>query len=297
MNGGGVRPHTPGATSALRVGLCMLFLSALTYVHQRPTGCPTALSRLDLLHALVTERVNIDPYQENTPDKATYHGHDYSDKAPGTVALALPAFVASAVGLRASGVALDSGAGWLASSWIACVGSIGVVTALGAGLLFAWLSNHVTPASALVTTLAIFLGAAPLPYATMMFSHALVAALLAVALWATARPSERGVQSAECGMTETEAERRSAGPGARRGPRGLKRWIATRRWDLLAGFACGWALASEYTAGIVIAGLFLWFGFNWVAAHRPVLPGRHAATPAHPALQLGVLRKPLHSAV
>jgi hypothetical protein len=34
--------------------------------------------------------------------------------------------------------------------------------------------------------------------------------------------------------------------------------LNAHRWDLLAGFAFGWALASEYTAGIVLAGLLLW---------------------------------------
>jgi hypothetical protein len=48
------------------------------------------VSRLDLLHALVVQgTVSIDAYHENTPDKAAYDGHYYSDKAPGTGALAL----------------------------------------------------------------------------------------------------------------------------------------------------------------------------------------------------------------
>jgi hypothetical protein len=224
-------------------------------MHQDPAGCPTPISRLDLLHALASGRVNIDAYHTNTLDKAERHAHFYSDKAPGTAVLALPAFAAGALALRASGVGLDSDSGWLLSSWIACVGSVGIVTALGAGLLFAWLSRQVTPKSALATTVTIFLGAAPLPYATMMFSHALVVGLVAVALWAMAMQEECGVRNAECGV---------------------KQWATANRWDMLSGFACGWALASEYTAGIVIAGLFLWLASQ---GRRRAIPFCLAAVP------------------
>ncbi|MGO8679255.1 MAG: hypothetical protein ACLQVX_25725 [Limisphaerales bacterium] len=228
------------------------------------------------MHVVVVGSFNVDAYRPNTPDVSEFKGHFYSDKAPGTAAMALPAFAASTLALRVCGVGLDSDSGWLASSWIACAGSIGITTALGAALLFCWLSKRAAPKSALVTTLAIFLGAAPLPYATMMFSHALVVGLLAVALWAMARRSECGVRSAECGVTGAEAGGRRAEAGGRRGERGLRHWASTNRWDLLAGFACGWALASEYTAGIVLVGLFLWLASQgW----RRVTPFCVAAVP------------------
>lgn len=214
----------------IAVGLLFLFASA--YVHQEPSRCPTPRSRLDLLHAIVVRRtLNIDDYHENTQDKASYGGHYFSDKAPGTVVLALPAFAASAITLKVLCIKLDSDQGWLYSSWIASVGSIGVVSALGACLLFSWLSMYVSPKHALVTVLGLFLGAAPLPYATMMFSHALVIGLLAIAIWSIdALP---GVEVAACG-------------------------IRLNCSDVLAGFTCGWALASEYTAGIVVVGIFFW---------------------------------------
>ncbi len=240
-----------GRMNVARVGVCCVVLFASSFTHQEPSRCPTPISRLDLLHALANGRISIDAYHVNTSDKAKYHDHFYSDKAPGTAVLAWPAFAAGALALRAAGVKLESETGWLVSSWIACVGSIGIIAALGAGLLFAWLSKQATPRAALVTTLAIFLGAAPLPYATMMFSHALVVGLVAVALWAMARRGECGARSAERGVRSSEI-------GARIADCGLRQWATARRWDLLAGFACGWALASEYTAGIVVAGLFLW---------------------------------------
>jgi hypothetical protein len=186
------------------------------------------------LHAIIVHRaLNIDAYHENTLDKATCCTHYYSDKAPGTVALALPAFAAGAIALKALGIELDSDQGWLYSSWIASVGSIGIATALGAYLLFLWLSMYVTSKNALVTTLGLFLGAAPLPYATMMFSHALVIGLLASAIWVIEASPGNGVRVAACGIRRNFP-------------------------DALAGFACGWALASEYTAGIVVVGLSFW---------------------------------------
>jgi hypothetical protein len=236
----------------------VLFLVASAFVHQLPSRCPTPLSRLDLLHALAAGRIDVDAYSGNTPDRASYAMHSYSDKAPGTVALALPAFTAAAASLRATGVDLDSPHGWLISSWAACVGSIVAVAAIGASLLFAWLTTHVESRGALIATLAVFLGAAPLPYATMMSSHSLVAGLIAVSVWAMA--NER---------TRNEVEERTITGSTRQ-------WFVQNRWDLLAGFTCGWALASEFTAGIIIVGLVVWLAFEgW----RRIIPFCSAALP------------------
>ncbi len=334
----------------------LLFLFASVYIQQEPAHCPTPLSRLDLLHALAHGHVQIDAYRANTPDVAQYQGHYYSDKAPGTVVLAWPAFAASGAALRATGVGLDSKRGWLYSSWAATVGSNGIEAALGVALLLVWLSKHAGAKAALITAMAVYMGAAPLPYATMMFSHALVVGLISIALWSAskcgmgsaecgmqeAKPgmgsaecgmqeAKPGMRSAECGMQEAkpgmgnaecgmeegeggvrngecgvrngeggmeegEGGVRSAERGLRseegRGAGGFKRrdashaepwaaatplphsrlcvwkglhrlcvvwvWAKANRWGLLAGFACGWALASEYTSGLIVIGIGLW---------------------------------------
>jgi len=130
-------------------------------------------------------------------------------------------------------------------------------------VLFAWLCRWVPPRRALVTVLALFLGAAPLPYATMMFSHALVVGLLAIAIWAASQNAERGTWSAEPGTSK----------------KGIGRLLRWYRWELLAGFACGWVLASEYSAGLAVVGIFL-----WLVAFAPtagVTPG--TAFPPDPA--------------
>jgi hypothetical protein len=229
----------------------VLFALASGYVHQDPGGCPTALSRLDLLHAVQQGTVTIDAYHSNTSDVAAYRGHYYSDKAPGTVALAWPAFAAGAAGLRFARIPLDSTSGWIASSWAATFGSNGVLGAVGLGCLMAWASRYAGLKASVVAGLGIFMGGAPLPYATMLFSHAIVMGLIAVALWAITT----GGQSA----TPSNRDSGAAAPGAQ--PRQQPPqwdWLRTSRWDLLAGFTCGWTLASEYTAGIVIVGVAIW---------------------------------------
>jgi hypothetical protein len=198
------------------------------YFHQIGYKSPTPASRLDLLHAIWAEGTfKIDAYHENTSNKATADGHYYSDKAPGTFVMALPAFSLARAILALTDIELDSDLGWLISSWISCAGSLAIVTALGGVALFAWLRRWVPPHYAYVATLGIFLGAAPLPYCTLLMSHAAVVGLLSIAIWA-----------GEWGLRPSK----SVGLGRR---------------DMLAGFCCGLALASEYSAGIAVVGIVL----------------------------------------
>ena len=124
---------------------------------------------------------------------------------------------------------------------------------MGGVALFAWLCRWAPPRAAMITTMAIFLGAAPLPYATQMFSHSLSVGLLAVALWAVQRGTEGGGGKPEGGGRWAEI-------------RGS--WsVVQRRWDMLAGFACGWVLASEDTAGLMVVGTGWWvLRLSWARA-------------------------------
>ncbi len=215
------------------VVLFIALFAAMAYTHQADYRGPLAASRLDLLHALfVHKSFKIDAYHKNTPDKAVYEGHYYSDKAPGTVFLSLPAFSLSVVLLKLCRTDLDSDAGWLASSWITCAGSIALIVAAGGVALFLWLCQWVGPRPAYLATLAIFLGAAPLPYSTFLMCHALTVALLAIALWA----GRAGIHRERNGET---------------------RLIHFR--DCVAGCCCGLALASEFSAGIAVCGILLLF--------------------------------------
>jgi hypothetical protein len=179
-------------------------------------------------------KLSIDGYP-NTGDVAYYGGHFYSDKAPGTVALALPAFAAVTVCLQMAGTSNETSGGWLISSWVSCLFSITIVSALGAGALFNWLRFRVTEESALITTLAIYFGAAPLPYSTMMFSHSIVVSLIAIALWAGEK-QERAITKVS-----------TSGLGDR-----VEIKPCLRVYDWVAGIALGMAVASEYTSGIIV---------------------------------------------
>src|SRR5436190_14098668 len=92
--------HARRAARALCIGVSLLFFLVSIYVHQRPPECPTPVSRLALLHSLRGGHFDIDAYLERTPDVAKWNGHFYSDKAPGTVVLALPAFTIAAKVLK-----------------------------------------------------------------------------------------------------------------------------------------------------------------------------------------------------
>lgn len=200
------------------------------YIHQVHYRSLIPASRLDLLHAIWVHRsVAIDAYHENTSNKAVYRGHYYCDKAPGVSLLSLPAFSIAVGVLALQEIDLDSDTGWLISSWIACAGSLGIITALGGAALFVWLCRWVSSRVAYVTTLAIFLGAAPLPYCTLLMSHGVVVGILAIALWA-----------------------------GDWGSRGTSRPGRFHR-NILAGCCCGLALASEYSSGIAVAGILIGF--------------------------------------
>src|ERR1043166_768858 len=215
---------------------CILMFS-YSYVHQRLGWNQN--SRLDLLRALFLHHTfAIDADQENTGDKAIHNGHYYSDKAPGVVFLAAPAFSLSISILHAGDVPLDSPKAWLISSWITTACSVGLITALGGVAIFLFLCRLVGGRYALPTTLAVFLGSSPFPYATMLFSHAAVIGLLCIALWAIA--------DEVCGCGGDAATAGSA-TGERPKP-WLKRY-------LLAGLCCGFAISSEYTAAIAAGGV------------------------------------------
>lgn len=238
----------------------LLFFS-YTYIHQKRFDGPTSVSRLDLLHSIVKHRTfSIDAYHHNTPDKAVYERRYYSDKAPGTVALAFPPFLLSVIILTILGIDLDSKTGWLFSSWMACAGSIAIITAAGGCALFNWLSRYVAPRYALITTVAIFIGAAPLPYSTWMFSHSLVVGLITISLWAIEQENNK-METVNTIASQVETQQSTT--------QNKISWIKNNKWDLLAGFACGLAIASEYSSGLIIIGIFIWL---FTIKKRRVIP-------------------------
>jgi hypothetical protein len=187
-------------------------------------------SRLDALHAIVIKgKLAIDDYHVNTGDKAIFDGHFYSDKAPGIIPLALPAFVFSLFVTESRGLPIDSPQGWVLSAWITTVGTAGVLAALGGVATFALLAAHLKRRDAFLVSLFLFLGTITFPYATMLFSHAAVIGLIAIAQWAV------------CASPGTATDR--------------VKTFALR--DILAGVCLGFAIASEYPAVIAAGGILL----------------------------------------
>ncbi len=221
----------------------------LVYVHQSRFNSATPVSRLDCLHALVSEgTLAVDRWRTNTPDLAFANEHYYSDKAPGTIVLALPGFLAGSVLLKASGEQLESKRGWLITSWTACAG-IALLTALGMIRLSGLLGVLTKPQVGWFTAAAVWFGAAPLPYSTLLFSHAHVVACISLGLVVLSKthPETFGLR---CQAMNSEAKARRLA---------------------LAGFAFGWALNSEYTAGLVVVGILVviigrnWGDYRWVS--------------------------------
>lgn len=203
--------------------LFVILLFSFLWAHQLNYAGATPSSRLALLNAVLREgTLTIDRWHENTPDKAIMNGHYYSDKAPGTVALALPAVGVAMHIQSAFGIDLDSETAWLICSWVACAFSQALPAALGGTVLFVWLSKFVCRRVAFITVFALTLGSIPLPYCTLLFSHSQVFGLLSISIWALALF--------------------------------LEDFIPPWRMSL-AGFCIGLALASEYTAGLEVVGL------------------------------------------
>ena len=171
-------------------------------------------ARLAELHAIVLQgTLSIDHYHEITGDKALIDGRYYSEKAPATVVMALPAFTATVVAQRLAGIDPDSPEAWRVSNWTATAGSVAIVAAMGGVAFFSLLRHRMNSAAALMATCAVFLGTITFPYATALFAHAATIGLVAIALWA---------------VFSRESARR----------------------DYIAGLAAGCAVATEYPAVI-----------------------------------------------
>jgi hypothetical protein len=126
---------------------------------------------------------------------------------------------------------MDSDKGWFISDWIATAGSVALIAAIGGAAMFLFLTRLVGQRIAFVTVLFVFLGAAPFPYSTMLFSHAAVIGLLSIALWAIG----------DARLFSHEGEQSGA-------------WI---KRHLLAGVCCGLAISSEYTAALIAGGVLV----------------------------------------
>ncbi|NOS67678.1 MAG: hypothetical protein HOO67_04925 [Candidatus Peribacteraceae bacterium] len=221
-----------------RTPLAVFLLLLFSYAYINQGWGWNQNSRLDVLHALfVKHTITIDAYEENTGDKEKLNGHFYSEKAPGMILVAAPAFLLAYGTLHLSGINIDGATGWKISDRVTTAGSVGLLAALGGMCLFLLLRRRMDPRLALIATLAVFLGSLPFPYATMMFSHGAIMGLFAIALWVfdlRDRHPKKGAQ-----------------------------------YDYLLGFLCGLAVSCEYPAAIG-AGMFFLLTLlrGWKSAAR-----------------------------
>ncbi|MBV9473250.1 MAG: hypothetical protein JO206_09800 [Solirubrobacterales bacterium] len=111
----------------------------------------------------------IDPYRHLSGDRAYYHGHYYSDKAPGLGLLMLPVYHVA----RSTGIIASTGAASVHLVEVfACVIPLLVML-----LLVFWLVERHDPGHGAAVALTLGLGTLLLPFATLLFSHVLSASL------------------------------------------------------------------------------------------------------------------------
>lgn len=197
--------------STKKAAIALFFILFLAYCYSTAgTGC-NPNPRLDLLHSIVEHgTLNIDAYHNNTADKAYYDGHYYSDKAPGTALVALPAFLVA----KGLGTFIQPMRQWDTIGWVTTAGSMGVLAALGGVAMFLLLAGFIDRRYAFIATATIFLGGLPFAYTPFLFSHSGTIGLLSLSLYfALRRPIEK-------------------------------------HGDITAGLCAGLAVSGEYTAAI-----------------------------------------------
>ncbi len=236
-----VARRRPRLTAAARREVILALTLLLCYGFFRQAPAWNEFSRYDLVRAIVDDRTTrIDPYHQNTGDKALYDGHYYSDKAPGTSILGVPVYLLLKA---ASGVA---GSGQPAS--VRAIAALafavsGLPTVLLVLLLLRFLRPQVGEWWALTIAAGYGLGSLAFPFATMLFGHAAAAAFLFAAFYVLWRY-------------------RTVAPAA-------PRWL-----PILAGFLAGWAVVVEISALLGVLVLLL-YGLSHAPA--PARPAGRAA--------------------
>jgi len=205
---------------------CVIFFSFLYFYEG---GGWNQNSRFDLLRAIVERHtLRIDAYHENTQDKAHFHGHYYSDKAPGLVFAAVPVAISARTALRVVGLNPQSARGEFAVSYLVTAGTVALPTALAAVcLFFLGLRFDASATASAFGALAMALGTPMWAYASLFWAHALVGACLVFAFAAALKLRDAANPKQDF------------------------------LWALAVGLAAGWATVTEYPAAPISALLAL----------------------------------------
>lgn len=274
-----------------RAVCAMLFLAVLLhagYVSQR--FWPNQLSRFSMLLAMVHEHsVRIDGLKSINMDVAELHGHVYSDKAPGTAFLALPAFTATTGIVTAAGQHPLSAESTRVTLWLTTLGSSGILAALGTVAMLLCCLRLFSLPTAIVAAAGMAFGTLQLPYSTQLFSHASTMGLVCIALLLALAPPSAAT-SKQPGDAPSSWLLAGAASGALLA---LVQWngatfvagvllaacsvlsllvrsvllavrgdLGVRNADIVAGLACGMALIGEYPAVFAVIGIALATAFS-----------------------------------
>jgi hypothetical protein len=162
---------------ARRTALTAIVLAGIAYATMFQSFAWNQTSAYDLVQALSHGQTTIDPYRANTGDRAYYHGHWYSARAPGLAMLSLPFYEL----LRAVGAeewAKESQAMRNGNVMIPLVGLWGnVLPGVILMLLVFAVASRLEPGYGAAAAITVGLGTLALPLSTLFFAHILAACL------------------------------------------------------------------------------------------------------------------------
>lgn len=164
----------------------ILILTFLTYAYFYQGGFANQNTRFNLTNAMVFEKtLSIETFHENTVDKIEFQGKHFSEKAPGTSLMALPATYLLSFFISLDQLKKNERTGDILLYLVTAL-TISLVTAISSiffrrSLLL--LSPECSQATSVFLTFLVYLGTPLFAYATMLFSHALSASLLIFAVY------------------------------------------------------------------------------------------------------------------
>ena len=222
----------------LRPGVAVFALVFAGYAYFYQAGGWNQNSRFDLTRAIVERgTLRIDRYAKNTGDASRRAGHMYCDKAPGVSLLAVPAWAA----VHAIAPEPPPPAALATGAWLAAVTAVGVPSALGVVMMFLLAASlGLARSRAALVALAWGLATLAFPYATLLYGHQLLAAMLVAAFALLVRA--RGPATAQPEPPYNDAPHTVLG---------VRRADGARTRTLVAvGALLGGAVAVEYTAAL-----------------------------------------------
>jgi hypothetical protein len=170
------RAHMGGLTKR-NMALAAILLVGVAYATLIQSFSWNQTSHYDLIRSLDRDKTTIDPYQENTGDKAFYKDHWYSARAPGLALYALP-FYDGLKTVGAEKVARSSQAQRGEDEMIYFIGLwANVLPGLLLLLLFGHIAERLQPGYGAATAVILGLGTLALPLSTLLFSHIFTAFL------------------------------------------------------------------------------------------------------------------------